>query len=761
MSKKVLKRVLIGIFISLALIILSIMLFLSVAYSKAKLNIDTLTNVNSGVKLYSSNYMDTQENYSYNLNRKIVDINELNDYTINAFIDIEDKRFYSHNGYDIKRMVKSALVNLKEKNKSQGASTITQQLVKNTLLSNEKTYERKINEVMLSIKIEKEFSKEEIMNMYLNTIYFGSNAYGIENASQIYFNKSSVDLSLNESVILAGLIKSPKKYSPKLNPKNCFNRKNLVLKEMLKNNHISKKEYDENVAKPVECSSYINSYDNSYYQQAIIEACNLLNISEKELIRNNYQIITYLDNNINDKIKNIYETLNFNCDKLTIVANNKGEILSYIGNSMYDLSEMRRSPASTIKPFAVYLPLLEHNMMYSCTPVLDEEINFDGYSPKNHNNTYSGWISAKDSLSNSLNIPTVKLLNVLGIEKSINFLKKLGISVDSNDHNLSLALGGLTKGLSPKDILELYTVLQNNGVKNNLRFVDKILDSNGHIVYDNSLKEVNVCSPSSSYLITDMLLESSKSGTAKQLSSLDYQVASKTGTNSVNGNILDLYNVCYTADISILSWLGDATNNGLKDISSSFEATKLNKEILQSIYNDSKPEDFTIPDTLVKKDIDLLEYNINHRVVLATDNTPERYKKSELFRINHIPISNNSIYQSPNLDFDIILTNTGIKINLETSEIFDYEIMKITDSNNTVIPINSYINTKEIVDEKVFCYNNIKYQLKATHKYTNQVFESEIKEVYPKDYLLSTLKNQEIIYDLSGKKRWYVWLRIT
>ena len=756
MSKNVVKKVFIVIFLSIALLILSAMLFLGVSYTNAKLNIDKLTTVNSGIKLYPSNYLKEQENYSYNLDRKIIDTKDLNDYTINAFIDIEDKRFYSHNGYDLKRIAKSALVNLKEKNKSQGASTITQQLVKNTLLSNEKTYERKVKEIMLAIKIEKEFTKDEIMNMYLNTIYFGSNAYGIENASQIYFNKSAKELTLNESAILAGLIKSPKKYSPKLNPENCFDRKNLVLKQMLENNHITKQEYDENINKNVECSSYFNSYDNSYYQQAIIEACKLLNITEKDLIRNNYQIITFLDTDLHNKIKTIYEQLNFECDKLTIVANNNGEILTYIGNSMYDLSEMKRSPASTIKPFAVYLPLFEHNMMYSITPVLDEEIDFDGYSPKNYNNKYSGWISAKNALANSLNIPVVKLLNVLSVEKSVDFLTNLGINIDENDHNLSLALGGLTKGISPKNLLELYTILQNNGTKTNLRFVDKILDENGHIVYDNTTVQNKVCDAENAYLVTDMLMEATKSGTAKQMSNLEYQVASKTGTNSVNGNIIDLYNISYTSDISVLSWLGDATNKGINNLSSSFEATNLNKKILQSVYINKKPANFIKPERVVEKEIDLLEYNLNHRVVLATDITPERYRKKELFNVNHMPVSDNSIYQSPNLDFEVNLTNSGANIKLNTSEVFYYEIVKIADGTKTTLPVNSYVICNEVIDEKVFCYDKINYQVKATHKYTNESYESKIIEVYPKEYLLSTIKNQEIIYDLSGKKRWYV-----
>jgi len=402
------------------------------------------------------------------------------------------------------------------------------------------------------------------------------------------------------------------------------------------------------------------------------------------------------------------------------------------------------------------LPLIEHNMMYSCTPVLDEKIDFDGYSPSNYNNSFNGWISAKDSLANSLNIPAVKLLNVLGTEKSINFLNDLGVKTSSLDHNLSLALGGLTEGISPKNLLELYTVLQNNGDKSNLRFVNKILDENGHIIYDNDLQKTNICEPSSAYLVKDMLIESTKTGTAKQMSNLQYQVASKTGTNSINGNIIDLYNICFTSNISILTWFGDATNNGIENISSSFEATKLNKLILDTIYTENSPDDFIVPDSVVEKEIDLLEYTLNHRVILANENTPDRYKKIELFKDDYMPIADNSIYQSPNLNFEVNLTNTGASIKLNTSEVFNYTLVKKANNAQTTIPLNSYQNLNEIVDEKVFCYDKINYQIKATHKYTNETYESNIIEVYPKEYLLSNIKNQELIYDLSGKKRWYV-----
>ncbi len=224
MSKKLAKRILIALSLTIVCLFLLVFGTLAIFYNKAKLDFDKLTFSNSGIRIYASESLD--DSNFYNMDRKVISINELHPYTINAFVDIEDKRFYSHNGYDLKRIVKSSLVNMKNHSKSQGASTITQQLVKNTLLSNEKTYSRKVNEIMLAIKVEKNFSKDEIVNMYLNSIYFGSNAYGIENASNIYFNKSAKDLTINESAILAGIIKSPRLYSPKYNMcKTCCTHK--------------------------------------------------------------------------------------------------------------------------------------------------------------------------------------------------------------------------------------------------------------------------------------------------------------------------------------------------------------------------------------------------------------------------------------------------------------------------------------------------------------------------------------------------------
>lgn len=748
MSKKVVKRILIIFCITIICTFLFGFCTLTIFYSKANLDIDQLTFSNSGIKIYASEYMEDQN--SYNVDRKIVNIKELKPYTINAFVDIEDKRFYTHNGYDLKRIAKSSLVNLKKHSKSQGASTITQQLVKNTLLSNEKTYLRKINEIMLAIKVEKHFSKEEIMNMYLNSIYFGSNAYGIENASNIYFNKSAKDLTLNESAILAGLIKSPRLYSPRYNQQNCQKRKNLVLLQMLNNKHITKQEYDSAIELPVECANVSTNYDNTYFQQAIVEACELLGITEKELIRNNYQIITFMNADIQNILQEECMSLNYECDKLSIISSSDGKVLAYLGISPYDLTNMKRTPASTLKPLAVYLPSIYHNICTSKTPILDEQCNFNGYTPHNTGDEYSGWIDIEEALTKSKNVPTIKLLNTLGIEKSIAFLSQLGIKTTEADHNLSIGLGALTYGISPIDLMSAYTVFCNNGKCNKLHFVDKILDKNGRTIYQTKTKSVEVCDAESVYLVNEMLKNATKNGTSKLLSSFDFDLASKTGTNFVDGKTLDLWNIAYTSDLISLCWLGSSNNEGIDSLTSSYSATKITKDILQKIYTNTKPQNFEIPDGIVSAEIDLLELKHNHQLKLASADTPDRYK--QLINIKQtydIELSDN-FYAKPATNFALHINNFGAHISFDTCEIFDYTLTKDSDINfeqkysNTNQPINC-------IDDKIFGFEEITYCLTSKNKYTGQEYK-EYLSISPKGYLKKTMINN----NYNTKTRWYV-----
>ena len=743
------KKIITATVLTVALFVLSAMAFVTIGYLNTPLDKTRLSSTNLGVEIYN-NYQPSNPIY-YSSDKKIISLSNLKPHTLNAFIAIEDKRFYEHNGYDLKRIVKASLVNLKNRSKTEGASTITQQLVKNILLNSEKTYSRKFKEILLSIKTEKNFSKEEILNMYLNSIYFGSNAYGIENASNLYFDKSAIDLTINESAILAGIIKSPVYYSPINHPDRCCKRKNLVLQEMCKNGYISQEELEENKLLPIATCSKRNSYDNSYNQQAIIEACDLLNITEKELLRKGLKIYTYMDDTIQQNVQNAVLDSSFANDKLSVVADNNGKVLAYFGDSYYDLSHMRRNPASTIKPLLVYLPAIANNIISPATPMLDEKLDLE-YSPKNAGEHYMGWISAREALSHSSNVCAVKLLNEIGIDIVNDYGFKLNL-FNKRQSNPSIALGDIGGGTTPISLMRAYSVLQNNGIDKGITFIDRIEDSQGNILYQNQGYSNKLFKEEDCMLINNMLVDCAKSGTAKRLSDLPFEVASKTGTALNNGKNTDLWNIAYTPNHIALSWCGDATSKGLEQNSSSgFYPTLINKNILSNLYATNSPNSFKLNNNIVKIALDAIDYDNNHTLSLAPENAPERYIKYDLFKIDNKPLNASNIYATPTFNFNAELTIKGTKFNLDTNPMFNYEIYAI--SNTQTRKIGNY--SADLYDDKVFSYSNIDYYLEATNIYTKQKFTSEKISLNPESFLIEKLNNDYVAQNRQTKKKWYV-----
>lgn len=722
---------------------------IALIYNSYKLDKEKLTILNNGIKVYSAIGEDTT---IYNTNRSIISIETLPNYVKQAFIDTEDKRFYTHNGFDIKRIIKAGFVNLTAGSKSQGASTISQQLIKNALLTNEKTFARKIKEVILSIKMEKEFTKNEILEMYLNTIYFGSNAYGIENASLTYFNKSSKDLTLNEACCLAGLIKSPSYYSPKLNYENSVKRKNLVAKNMYKNKHITEEEFNNVISKGIILNSNVE-IDHSYEKEAIYEACKLLNLTERDLINKNYQIITFKDDKLqNEVIQASKNTLNaqedihnINLDSLSIVVNKLGKVVAYYANSNYDLHDIKRQPASIFKPLAVYLPALSYNILTPASLILDEEINYSGFSPKNADKKYHGYVSAKNALSNSLNIPSVKILDCVGLKKSKEMLTDLGINITNSDMNLSLALGATKNGVKLTDITAAYSCIANLGLFREISFVDKILDKNGNIIYTHEDFNQQVVDSESCFLLTEMLKETVKTGTAKRMENLNIPIAAKTGTAS-NGNFnTDLYNVAYTTEHTMLTWISNIKDNKLpNEMLSSSQPTDINKQICKFLYPNSV-KDFVIPQGVQKMGYDLIEYENNHRVISPTQES-ERYIAYDYFKITNPP----PIIEANNeTDLNIELSRLGIDLSFDSKKNKIYNVYRKYNNNKKLIQsIKDSSGNIQLKDTNIFSFDSLDYFIE------NEKGEviSEIKTVRPKDYLVNLLNNNIT----NGKHKWYV-----
>lgn len=637
--KKFIKVFLIILFICILACLIGVAFYISSIYVSARampLNKETLSSPYISLQVFDSENKPIKEDNE--INKAVVNISNISDSTKNAFISIEDKSFYNHHGVNYKRIFKAMINNLKARSLKEGASTITQQLVKNTQLTSEKTFERKIKEIALAQRLEKNYTKDEILELYLNVIYFGNNCYGIENASNYYFSKDAKDLSLEESAMLAGLIKSPAKYSPIKNYDNALSRRNLVLKEMYQDKCISASEY--NLAKNSPINLNINNQPknklNSYSQASIDEAEEVLGIPARQIALKGYKIYTYQNSEKQEALDEALKKQNISSDYAGIVIDNEGHsIVAYNGNSIFKILDAKRQPGSCIKPILVYGPALNEDIIYPCSQLLDEKTTISDYTPKNVGGVYRGYVSARDALSKSINIPAVKVLSYVGIDKAKAYAEHMGIEFDAKDDSYTLALGGMTYGVNIKDLAGAYSSFANNGSYSKPRFISFITDKNNKLIYINKPKTEQVMREDSAYLLTDMLRTCAKTGTAKKLASLGIDIASKTGTvgkkNSKQN--LDAWNVSYTKDQTCAVWLGNLDNSPI-DYAGGNQPTEIVKNYFSLVSDIST---FDRPSSIVERDIDETELNENHRIMLANVYMPERYKHKELFSSLNLP----------------------------------------------------------------------------------------------------------------------------
>ncbi len=739
MNIKVKKTIQIIFYVFLALFFIIVLFFclfyfgLLDSFAKVKFDKNKLQYSTSQVYMTDKNNEPIKLDY---IQQKNLTFNEIPKSTINAFISIEDKNFYSHHGINYKRIAKAAIKNLSRMKFSEGASTITQQLIKNTHLTSEKTFKRKFNELILARQLEKNLSKDEIITAYLNAIYFGNGTFGINEAAQRYFSKNTTDLTLTESATLAGIIKSPKTYSPVLNPENCIKRRNLVLKEMYKDKKISYEDYVNSTQSNLNLKLNKNFLGyNDYYNACIDEACKILKITEKDLLVKKYKINTYLDQDLQDKVCSEIDNLqnytnNSNCDGLILTIDNKtGGITSFAGKSDYNLLNINRQPGSVFKPIISYSPAIENDIISEITPILDEKININGYIPHNYGNKFHGWVSAKCALANSYNIPSIKILEYLGIDKAKSFAKKMGITFDKNDSGHSLALGGLTKGIKIKDIVNCYQAFANNGKFIKSSFIKSILTQDGKTIYANTEYEKQVMKDSTAFLITDMLKESVNSGTCRKLKLKNLDIASKTGTvgNVDSTGNTDAWNISYTPSQTMCVWLGSTNSTPL---SNKITGSNAPTAIAQSIYKNTKNDNqkFTIPNSIKQVELNELEYTQNNKILLATNNTPDRYKMKAYFASSNIPKNYSNMFNEIE-DFKIIASKikNSIEITFNANKYLIYEVFRQNEDNTKLI---SSVKNKQglttIIDKDIKNGNFYSYYVIA--RYLNSEINSSLNK---------------------------------
>lgn len=713
-------------------IILAVIIFgayLFVVASSAKLDLTKLEKQDTTLLLFDKNGNEID----YSKYDNSVKYEELPKHLINAFVCTEDKKFFEHSGVDFGRIIKAGLKNLAAFSLTkEGASTITQQLIKNTQLTTDKTLTRKAQEIKLALELEKIYSKEEILTAYFNVLYFGNSIYGINNASKRFFGKSYTELTLSECATLAGVVKSPANYSPLRNLQKSIERRNFILSEMEKDGYITNFELNEAKNEGLTLSNNAN-YGDSFINEVIIEATQILGITEKELAYGGYRIYTQYDKELQKNIEkyfldesNLAKTKNGNfADSIALVCDNKKALANaYYGSYNTNISNFLRQPGSTIKPFVSYLPLLSTGEITPATPIEDKKRDYDGYSPKNYGNKYVGWTNMRYGIANSVNSIAVENLNNVGILSAINYAEKYGYKFSEKDYSLSIALGGMTNGVTIPDIVSSYMTLANGGYYKKIGFVEYISKQNGQKVYKNTQNEPKkIEANETTYLMTDMLYECVKTGTSTRLNNNLYKIAAKTGTvsNAFNDNFNnDIWNVSYTSAHTVCVWMGNVSNSEdtalLNECRAGIYPTEGAKQIYNCLYsNGNYPKDIVMPDSVITLPFAKEQYLEEHNLIVAN----EFYTKDEvlvdIFNKNLIKAEIDDSLPEIDLTFDVVVKSGRPNIIIKTETGVEYEIKKSSLFENEDV-IDIFLgdgNEYKFVDNNVIDGNDYEYRIDA------------------------------------------------
>ena len=683
---------------------------------------------NQRIQVYDGENVIVQ-NFSLSPTMQTCSIDDIPKYTQYAFISTEDKRFLSHHGFDFARIAKAAVKNATAHALKQGASTISQQLIKNTHLTQEKTFTRKLREWKLTRALEKRYSKAEILEKYLNVIYFGHNCFGIRAAAAFYFNKTPDELDLADSAILAGLIKSPNNYSPFKNAESCQKRKESVLKGMLKNEFISLQEYTIALQKPLPKEPNLQ-LKNTAYLHAVFDELSTLSETYGFPLNGNVEIYTYLQQDLQSEAENALKEYTKSDKSILVTSVQTGGVKAYVST----VGNVRRLPGSLLKPLLVYAPCLEENILSPATPILDEKINYAGYSPNNYDGKFHGYVSAREAVAKSLNVPAVKLLETLGTQKGERYLNKMHLTVDKDDLTLALALGGMKNGFTLQGLMGAYGTLANDGIYEGTAFISKIF-VNGQRVYERKPLREKVFTQETSFLMTDMLKSAAKDGTAKKLRALPFDIAAKTGTaGTTNGNT-DAYALSYTTRDIVGVWLGNADNTPIEATGGGLPcnyALHIN-EYLHDNYRKSGDiiPAFTPPKGVQKIALDKVTYSKTHNLCLADKNAPMEYRFYEWFKKDSIPIQTNDCFTSPIISAPTLRVADGkVYITLDNSspDFYRYKIERRDEKNKSEILYDGeYVN--EFIDENASTEKTYRYFI--TPIYQNNVGKTlELPTVY-------------------------------
>lgn len=540
-----------------------------------------------------------------------------------AVVATEDRTFWTNIGISPKGILRAAVSYvIHGGNIAGGGSTITQQLVKNSILTQQQTLSRKVEEMFYAIQVTKVYSKKQIMAMYLNNAYFGNGVYGVQDASRKYFGKNASQLTVAEGASLAGILRNPSYYNPIDSLSHSVSRRNLILQLMVDDKSISQTTADKAKKEGmnlVDTYKATSGYKYPYYFDAVIsEAISKYGLSENEIMSKGLKIYTTLDQNyqqsMQDSFKNKY---NFpvnpagtsRAQGASVAMDPKtGAIKALVGGRGKHVfrgynraTQMQRQPGSAIKPLAVYAPALENGYHYdSDLSNKRQKFGKNGYEPVNVDNQYSTTIPMYQALAQSKNVPAVWLLNKIGVSTGVSYLKKFGITVSKSDQNLALALGGVSTGVSPLQMARAYSAFANSGkLPDSSYMITKITDASGNVIAENNNTGTSqIISADTAKEMTQMLLSVFTSGTAVNAKPAGYSVAGKTGSTEVSFayGTKDQWIVGYTPDVVVATWVGfDKTDKSyyMQGISET-GITTLYRDELTRILPYSKQTSFTV-----------------------------------------------------------------------------------------------------------------------------------------------------------------------
>ncbi len=698
-----------------------------------------------------------------------------------AIVAIEDTNFYVHHGIDFWGIPRALITNIKEGKIVQGFSTITMQLAENALFKRqERTYYRKIQEIYLAIQFERLYTKPEILEMYLNEIFLGHSAYGIEIASQQYFDKHVWELNLGECALIAGLPKAPNYYSPLRNIEAAEKRRNIVLNRMLELGYINKQEAEKAKSSAIKVKSSqpqendLAPYFVRYVRDKLIER-----FGAQMVYSGGLKVYTTLDVDMQKKAnKAIKDALNKeyiptversntadkNQPQLSLITLDpqSGAIRTMVGGRGNDqfnrATQAIRQPGSAFKPF-VYATSIKNN--YSPASIINDmpmssgsdKENQKSIWPTNYENKYHGYVRLRTALAHSINVAAVKMIKKVGVKETIKTAENMGIQTfqraDYVEDHLSLALGGLNKGVKPLEMATAYGVFANEGIKVEPYVIAKVLNNNNQTIYKNHSQKEIILSPETSYIMTDLLQSVISSGTGWR-ADLDRPVAGKTGTTN---KYTDAWFVGFTPNLVTTVWIGEDNlqsmvyeqkdkngnyrfpeGNRPRTISSS-EAARLWGNYMRDVVKDRKISYFSVPEDIVEKEIDpvtgLLPNNHTPKVIteiFREYNVPQEKENlhgpTETVKVDTVTnmLATENCPEEQVEEYNYLLT-TGIRLG---PDVIKFEEKNDRKNKNDLIKGSYIVNTGEPVQKidpdigiPVKDKNGeVKYELKPTRKCT-------------------------------------------